>query len=160
MILANIVPDFANEIRTLLADQNFYTADASGEMKVPTVFEHTVPPPQSKNDSNVPWVLVSLYNGEQNSPADPRTATLHIICMTIDANRNMQGHLDAINLIEMICQHLYSKVQIAGQYEMAYPYQFAVLDDAKYPYFEAGLSVKVEMQGATPQNPIGGYAYV
>lgn len=160
MVLANIIADFAQEIRGLFHHSNFRLKDEHGEYRHPVVFEHALPPQKRGELPHVPWLLVTLYNGEQASADDPRLVTLHITCMTVDSTENMQGYLDAINMLERVCQHLYSKTIIADKYEVVYPYQFAVLDDVRYPYYSAGLAIKVQLQGTTPQNPIGGYSYV
>jgi len=160
MIPSNMLRDFEEEIRSAIKTANFILKDENGEYRLPEVFEHTLPPISKSSQPRVPWVLVTLYSGDQASASDPRQVTLHIICKTFDDNENMMGYIDSMNLIELICQHLYSKTIIAGQYNVIYPYQFAVLDDVRYPYFSAGLAIRVQLPGTTPQNPIGGYSYV
>lgn len=160
MVPARMIHDFADEIRELFQSSSFQLKDENGEYRYPVVFEHALPAPLKGSPLRAPWLLVSLYNGEQTSAADPRTVTLHITCLTADNAEDMQGYLDSMNMLERVCQHLYSKTIIAGQYDVIYPYQFAVLDDVRYPYFSAGLAIRVQLHGTTPQNPIGGYSYV
>lgn len=159
MIPATMIYDIAEEIRVLFRDTSFRLKDETGGYRLPNVYEHALPPTSKDAPPRVPWLLVSLYNGEQTSPAEPRRVTVQLICQIFDDNPNMQGYMDAMNMLERICQDLYGKTVIAGKYEVVYPYQFAVLSDVRHPYYSAGLIIRVEMPGTTPQTQIGVYPY-
>jgi len=160
MVPAQMIKDFADEIKMALTEAGFMLPDETGKLQLSNVYAHALPPPKRDDPAKVPWVLVYLHTGAQSSASEPRVVTVHITCMTYDDKDNMQGYIDAMNLLELICQYLYGKTIIAKRYSVTYPYQFAVLDDAKFPYFSAGLSISVKLPGTTPQNQIGGYAYV
>lgn len=155
-----LVEDFAQEIKQILSDEHYTLIDEQDTVRLPTVYAHCLPPRSKDKPPLVPWVLVSVYNGEQSSAIDPRRVTLHITNMIYDDHENMQGYRDALQMIEVICRHLYNQSFVGGKYEVAYPFEFAALDDVNFPYFAAGLAVKVELPGIAPQNREGGHAYV
>jgi hypothetical protein len=152
---ADLIQDTAEKLRVLFAKKKTLYKNAKGELVTPEVYEQTLPAPPE--NPQTPYVLVSLYNGEQPGPDSPREVALHIICQTYDDAKNMQGYKDGLNLLEFILQHIYGKTIIAGKYEAKYPCQFATLDGVTYPYFAAGAAIRVECAGLCPQNQKEGF---
>lgn len=159
VMIGTLIEDFANEIQQLLKAEHIILPVENGTPRIPCVYAHTLPPSSKATPPLVPWVLVTLHEGEQTSATEPCKATLHITDMIYDDREDMQGYQDAILLIERICWHLYGQSFVAAKYEVAYPFRFAVIDDVRYPYFSAGLEVKVEFPGTAPEKLNGGYAY-
>lgn len=159
-MVGQMIEDFADAIQVILQRENFLLPDANNQLLIPKAYAHALPSTSKQEPIRPPYVVVSLYNGEQISATDPEVVTLHIIDTVHDANKNMQGYRDAMQLLDVIRRNLYSCPIVANRYEVVYPYQFAAIDDERYPYFSAGLAIKVELPGTTPQNPIGGYTYV
>lgn len=157
MTPVNMIQDLAQVLDEMFRKSHFRLKNRDGEFVYPTIYRHAFPAKSKEDVLRYPYLLVYIHNGEQASENDPTLITVHFICGVFDDSSDMQGFADAMNMLEKVRQCLYGEQQVARFYDVIYPYSFAVLEDVRYPYFQAGLAVTVELPGLVEKKE--GYRY-
>lgn len=126
--------ELMGEISRILDGYTYKTPDRE---RIPiNVFAQNIPMNETDDEADpVPYIIVRLNSGEDDGSRDSfNTVSVVVIAGIWDDALEAQGHRDLMNIIQKIYQRFHENPDLNGKAAYAGEFQWAIQDDAYYPY--------------------------
>ncbi|MCM1412524.1 MAG: hypothetical protein NC305_18570, partial [Lachnospiraceae bacterium] len=114
-----------------------YTYKTPEGKRIPiNVFAQNIPMNETDDeDDPIPYIIVRLNSGEDDGTRDSfNTVSIVVIVGIWDDALDAQGHRDVMNIIQKIYQRFHENPDLNRKAAYAGGFQWAMQDDACYPY--------------------------
>lgn len=133
MIPVDLQNGLVNRLKALFSNITFN--DPNMERVQMHVFRQHLPVKSQNDLSYYPYVIVQIYDGEQEKENDPETAKIIFIVGSFDDNQDNQGYNEVVDAINKIFIDLKKDPQQDLKFELKYPIKWTLHDEDVSPYF-------------------------
>lgn len=95
----------------------------------------------TNDEDPYPYIIVRVNDGEITAIDGDQKVGVFLILGVTDPNLDNQGHKDVLNMIQKIYERFAKNAILANQYELVMPINWALQDEASYPYFIGGMTL-------------------
>jgi hypothetical protein len=157
MIALDLQSVLISEFRTLFTGQLFPAfSKIVGSNPDPAPLNiYTQALPQEGNGnlgSYAPYLVVQLISGKQDDEIGPEDVKIILNVGIHSYDKQNQGHIFVLNIIETIRQHLFLKRTFGNKYFITLPFEWQVNDDDIFPYFVGSVETHWELPIILPDS--------
>lgn len=110
------------------------------------IYTQNLPVKKEKADeAQYPYVLVCFDEEEIASLGSPLAVSVYFMIGVFDPEEDRQGFRDALQIANLIYQHLFRKGIIAGVFRPDYPFRIMLQGKDTGPYFCCGIESRWEL---------------
>ena len=137
MIPMDLQKELKERLEQEFADKLF--ENPNGELVPIQIFEQHLPQKQKEDLSLYPYIIIQLNNGTQaNETAAEGIKVVFLIGVFQEDSEN-QGYRNVVRVINRISSNLKQNPTVKRQFQLNYPYDWALYDEDVAPYFFGGI---------------------
>ncbi len=159
MVPLDLQSTIMTELQSLFDGMFFPVQPPKGSTEVPdpvplNIYSQALPKITTGNETQyMPYITVQIQGGRQEEETEPGQCTVLFNIGIYDNDPQNQGHINVLNIIETIYQDLFQKRTLDGKYFITTPFEYAVNDEDKYPFFVGAIDTKWNMPIILPTDP-------
>lgn len=128
--------------------------DAADTVMVPLNVTGQALPVLDDSTKSIPYLSVAIGRGTQDDADSPENVTVTLTFGIFNDDKDNNGHITILNMIETIRQRFFKDRLLAGKYYLVLPFDWQLNDEEAWPYFFGGIETHWNIPPILPEDPL------